>query len=1078
MIEFFLRRPIFAAVCSLIILLAGIVAIPTLPIAQFPKVAPPVVTVTSTYVGASAETVEDSVTTILEEGINGVQGLRYISSQSSNNGTSTITCTFDLERNLDLAATDVQNAIQTVQARLPAEVTAQGITVTKNAGDFVLGMGISSHDSSLTPLVMSNYADLYIKNEIKRVPGVSDVIIFGERKYAMRLWLDPKKLADNGLAATDVQNALSDQNVQVAAGSIGAAPTTGNQPYQISVRALGRLSTPDQFLGLIIKNNPDGGHVYLRDVGRAELGAEDYSNDLRLNGKSAVGLGVQALPSANALDVVKAVRARMAELSEKFPPGMYYEVAFDTTTFVNESIHEVIITLLIAIALVVFVIYIFLQDWRTTLIPAITIPVSLIGTFALMKALGFSINTLTLFGLTLATGLVVDDAIVVIENIARFIQEKKMSPLAGASAAMQEITGAVVATSLVLLAVFVPVAFFPGETGQLYKQFALTIACSITISLFNALTLTPTLSALLLGRAEPPKNRFFEAFNGGVDRLRRWYHASLGGLFRFRLVIVLLFVVALVMTGVLFKSTPTGFTPDEDQGYFIVSLQAPEGSSIDYTERVAKHVEDLIRSHSEVVRVFDVIGFGFSGNGPNKATMFVLLKDWADRPGFMQSIFPLLYGPHGMQGQFSQVPQAQIFAFNPPAISGVGNVGGFQFELEDRGNVGLEKLDGVAHQIIGAAYRNPKLANVYTSFRDDNPQLVVSVDRNKAESLNVPLENVYNTMQIYLGSLYVNDFDYLNRAYRVYIEADAPYRATLKDLQTIYVKSAATSTTPAAIMPLSTLIQSTQSKSAPVITHYNLFRSIELSGQPAQGSGSGDAIAAMNGIAKPLESGNIGHEWSGISLDEITSGGQSVLIFALGILVVFLVLAAQYESWTDPLVILVSVPVAILGALLAVILRDMMAAAFPPIGFVVSDVYAQVGYVMLIGLASKNAILIVEFANQLREQGLDAASAAKQAAETRLRPILMTSFAFILGILPLVIASGAGSASRHSLGTPVLGGMILSTFVNLVLVPVVYVIIVSLRESVRKPRGTHGGPHDGHELTAPAVGGEASPARV
>ncbi|MBD5606877.1 MAG: efflux RND transporter permease subunit, partial [Candidatus Eremiobacteraeota bacterium] len=685
MIEFFLRRPIFAAVCSLIILLAGLVSIPTLPIAQFPKVAPPVVTVTSTYVGASAETVEDSVTTILEQGINGVQGLRYMSSQSSNNGTSTITCTFALERNLDLAATDVQNAIQTVQARLPQEVVAQGITVNKNAGDFVIGMGISSHDAALTPLIMSNYADLYIKNELKRIAGVSDVIIFGERKYAMRLWLDPKRLADNGLAATDVQNALSDQNVQVAAGAIGAPPTNGNQPYQISVRALGRLSTPDQFMNVILKNNPDGGHVYLRDVGRAEIGAEDYSTDLRLNGKSAVGLGVQALPSANALDVSKAVRARLVELSAKFPKGMYYEGAFDTTTFVNESIKEVFITLLIAIALVIFVIYLFLQDWRTTLIPAITIPVSLIGTFALMKGLGFSINTLTLFGLTLATGLVVDDAIVVIENIARFVQEKRMSPLAGASAAMQEITGAVVATSLVLLAVFVPVAFFPGETGQLYKQFALTIVCSIMISLFNALTLTPTLSALLLGRQERPRNRFFVAFNDGVDRMRRYYHSSLGGLLRFRYVIVLLFVGALVMTGILFTSTPTGFTPDEDQGYFIVSLQAPEGSSIDYTERVAKHVEDLIRGHSEVVRVFDVIGFGFSGNGPNKATMFVLLKDWADRPGFIHTIFPLLYGPHGMQGQFSQVTGAQTFAFNPPAISGVGNVGGFQYELEDRG---------------------------------------------------------------------------------------------------------------------------------------------------------------------------------------------------------------------------------------------------------------------------------------------------------------------------------------------------------------------------------------------------------
>jgi HAE1 family hydrophobic/amphiphilic exporter-1 len=1068
-IEFFLRRPIFAAVCSLIILLAGLVSIPTLPIAQFPKVAPPVVTVTSTYVGASAEAVEDSVTTILEEGINGVQGLRYISSQSSNNGTSTITCTFDLERDLDVAATDVQNAIQTVQARLPAEVTAQGITVGKNAGDFVIGMGISSSDASLTPLTMSNYADLYIKNELKRIKGVSDVIIFGERKYAMRLWLDPKKLADNGLAASDVTSALQDQNVQVAAGSIGAPPTVGNQPYQISVRALGRLSTPDQFLSIILKSTPDGGHVYLRDVGRAEIGAEDYTSDLRLNGKSAVGLGVQALPTANALDVSKAVRARMQELKAKFPRGMYYEVAFDSTTFVNESIKEVIVTLLIAIALVVFVIYLFLQDWRTTLIPAITIPVSLIGTFALMKGLGFSINTLTLFGLTLATGLVVDDAIVVIENIARFIQEKKMSPLAGASAAMQEITGAVVATSLVLLAVFVPVAFFPGETGQLYKQFALTIACSITISLFNALTLTPTLSALLLGRSSRPRNRFFVAFNGGIDRLRRWYHGSLGGLLRFRYVIVVLFVGALVMTGVLFTSTPTGFTPDEDQGYFIVSLQAPEGSSIDYTEKVAHHVEDLIRGHSEVVRVFDVIGFGFSGNGPNKATMFVLLKDWADRPGFLHSIFPLLYFPGGMQSQFSKVPQAQVFAFNPPAISGVGNVGGFQYELEDRGNVGLEALNGVAYQFIGAAARNPKLSNVYTSFRIDNPQLTVNVDRAKAQSLNIPLANIFNTMQVYLGSLYVNDFDYLNRSYRVYVQADAPYRATLADLQTIYVRSSS-----GAIMPLSTLITTTQTRSAPVITHYNLFRSIELSGQPAQGQGSGTAIAAMDGLAKQFEHGGISHEWSGISLDEIQSGSQSVLIFGLGILVVFLVLAAQYESWTDPLVILMAVPLAILGALLAVILRDIIAAAIPPVGFVVSDVYAQVGYVMLIGLASKNAILIVEFANQLREQGLDAASAAKQAAETRLRPILMTSFAFILGILPLVFASGAGSSSRHSLGTPVLGGMILSTFLNLVLVPVIYVLVVNIRESGKNRRNRGG---NGTRPNLPATV-EPAPARV
>ena len=1053
MINFFLRRPIFAAVCSLIIVLAGLVTIPTLPIAQFPKVAPPVVTVTSTYTGASAQAVEDSVTTPLEEAINGVQGLRYISSQSSNDGTSTITMTFNLERDLDLAANDVQNAIQTATARLPAEVNQTGVIVGKNAGNFVMGIGFSSHYNATTALTLSNYADLYIKNDLKRIKGVSDVIIFGERKYAMRLWLDPKKLADNGLAATDVQSALLDQNVQVAAGAIGQPPTNGHQPYEYSVRALGRLSTPDEFMNVIVKNNPDGGHVFVRDVGRAELGAEQYSSDLHFEGRSAVGLGIEALPTSNALDVSKQVRAEMDKLAEKFPPGMYYKVAFDSTTFVNESIKEVIITLLIAIALVIFVIFIFLQDWRTTLIPAITIPVSLIGTFALMSVLGFSINTLTLFGLTLATGLVVDDAIVVIENIARFIQEKRMSPLAGAQAAMQEITGAVIATSLVLLAVFIPVAFFPGTTGQLYKQFALTIVCSITLSLFNALTLTPTLSALLLGRSERPRGGFFRWFNGGVERLRSGYHASLGTVLRFRYVVIGLFVAALVITGLLFKSTPTGFTPDEDQGYFIVTVQAPEGTSLDTTEKITQHVEDLIHKRSEVQEIFDVIGFGFTGNGSNKATMFVLLKDWADRPGFAHSVTALLYGPGGLFGQFGQIPTAQIFAFNPPAIQGLGNFGGFQYELQDVGNIGLANLNNVAYGYMGTGAHDPKLKGVFTTFRNDSPQLVVDPDRAKAQSLGVPLQNVFNTMQIYLGSLYVNDFDYLNRTYRVYVQADTPYRSSVSDLQRIYVKS-----TSGAIMPITTLLSSTLQRSAPVITHYNLFRSIELNGQPGQGYGSGDAIAEMERLSHKLEPAGVSHSWSGISLDEIESGSQASLIFVLGIVVVFLVLAAQYESWTDPLVILMSVPLAILGALLAIIGRDLIASVFPPLGFVLSDVYAQVGYVMLIGLASKNAILIVEFANQLREQGLDAATAARKAAETRLRPILMTSFAFILGIVPLVIASGAGSSSRHSLGTPVFGGMILSTFLNLFLVPVIYVVIVNLREGRRaRPSGPSGG---------------------
>ncbi len=1053
MVDFFLRRPIFAAVCSLIVLLAGLVCIPILPVAQFPKVAPPVVTVRASFIGASAQAVEDSVTIPLEEAINGVQGLRYMSSQSSNDGSSTITCTFDLERDLDAAANDVQNAVQTAVARLPAEVTLTGVTVSKNAGNFVMGIGFSSHDPNTTALTLSNYADLYVKNYLKRVKGVSDVIIFGERKYAMRLWLNPKRLADNGLTADDVIAALQGQNVQVAAGAIGRPPTTGNQPYEMSVRAIGRLSSLAQFENLILRATPDGGYVRLSDVGRVELGAEDYSADLRFNGRSAVGFGILSLPTSNALDVSKGVRAELDQLSLKFPRGAYYDIAFDATSFVNESIKEVVKTLVIAIILVILVIYLFLQEWRTTLIPAVTIPVSLIGTFALMQALHFSINTLTLFGLTLATGLVVDDAIVVIENIARFIQEKKMSPFAGAAAAMKEISGAVVASSLVLLAVFVPVAFFPGTTGQLYKQFALTIACSVTISLFNALTLTPTLSYLLLGRSERPKNRFFAQINRLIAWSRHTYHERLSGLFHFKTAVVVLFLAALGFTFFLLSSTPTGFTPDEDQGYLIVTAQAPEGTSIDKMRAITNRIEKIIQQRPDVVNVFDVIGFGFTGNGSNHATMFVLIKPWRDRPGYQHSLAAITYG---LYPDFAQITEAQVFAFTPPAIQGVGNFGGFQYELQDTGNIGLAALNKAAYGYVGLGNRDPNLRAVFTTFRNDSPQLVVDFDRLKAQSLGIPLQSVFDTMQIELGSLYVNDFDYLNRSYRVYVQADAPYRSRIEDLQSIYVRAPS-----GAIVPLSTLVTTHQDRSAPVITHYDLFRSIEINGQPSPGHGSGDAIAAMERIAKKVDPPGVSHEWSGISRDQIESGSQSALIFTLGIIVVFLVLAALYESWAEPFVILLCVPLAMLGALGAMIARDWIAALFPGVGFVLSDVYAQVGYVMLVGLATKNGILIVQFANQLREQGLSAVDAARQAAETRFRPIVMTSLAFILGVVPLVLATGAGSSSRHSLGTPVFGGMILSSVLNLFIVPIFYVIVANLTDR-RRRTGQPGGDGEAH----------------
>ncbi len=1054
MIDFFLRRRIFAAVCSVIIVLAGLICVPLLPIAQFPKIAPPVVTVRAFYTGASAQAVEDSVTIPLEEAINGVQGLRYMSSQSSNDGSTSIVCTFNLERDLDAATNDVQNAVQTAVARLPNEVKLTGITVAKNAGNFVMGIGFSSHDPTTTALTLSNYASLRVKNNLKRISGVSDVIIFGERKYAMRLWINPKSLADNGLTSNDVVSALSEQNVQVAAGSIGGPPTVGNQPYEMSVRAIGRLSAPSDFENIILRATPDGGYVRLRNVGRVELGAEQYATDLHFDGRPAVGFGILALPSANALDVSRAVRAELTRLSPGFPKGAFYEIAFDGTAFVNESIKEVVITLSIAIVLVILVIYLFLQNWRTTLIPAITIPVSLIGTFALMKLLGFSINTLTLFGMTLATGLVVDDAIVVIENIARFIQQKKMEPFAAASAAMKEIAGAVVASSLVLLAVFVPVAFFPGTTGQLYKQFALTIGCSVMISLFNSMTLTPTLSAILLRSEEETKLGFWKAVNRVIAWTRETYHRTLGTIFTYRILVVGGFVAALALTGFLFTSSPTGFTPDEDQGYFIVTVQAPEGTSIDATTKVTKRIEGIISQRSEIRDIFDVIGFGFTGNGSNHATMFMRLKPWADRPGFEHSLTSILYS---LYPQFGQITQAQVFAFSPPSIQGVGNFGGFQFELQDTGSVGLAALSRTAYGYIGLGNRDPNLRAVFTTFRNDSPQLVVQVDRSKAKALGISLGSIFQTMQVDLGSLYVNDFDYLDRSYRVYVQADTPYRNRIESLQNIYLRASS-----GTMVPLASLVQAHQELSAPVITHYDMFRSIEINGQPSPGHGSGDAIASMEKIAKQLNGPGISYEWSGVSREQIEAGLQAALIFSLGLIVVFLVLAALYESWADPFIILMCVPLAILGALIAMLVRNLIAAIFPSVGFVLTDVYAQVGFVMLIGLASKNGILIVEFANQLRAQGLSAVAAAKQAAETRFRPIIMTSLAFILGIVPLVTANGAGSSSRHSLGTPVFGGMILSTVLNLFIVPVFYVIIVNLTERRRYAgRDANGSPGRG-----------------
>jgi len=1057
-IDFFLRRPIFASVFSLVILLLGLISIPTLPIAQFPNIAPPTVTVTAIYQGASAEAVESSVTTPLEEAINGVQGLRYISSTSGSDGTSTITATFNLDRDVDQAANDVQNAVNLSQGRLPNEVKQIGVAVAKNSGTFVAALGVTSTDSRWDQAYLTNYLETNVVNDIKRISGVSNVLVFGERKYAMRLWVDPKRLADQGLTAGDVVTALQAQNVQVAAGAIGAPPTNGHQPYEYSVLATGRLHTTTEFANIVLKTNPDGGFVKVRDVGRVVLGAENYSGSLWFHGKEGVGLGILQLQSGNALAVSQQVRETMDRLALKFPAGVSYRVAFDTSEFVHESIKEVVITLLIAISLVVLVIFLFLQDWRTTLIPTLTIPVSLIGTFFLLKVLGFSINTLTLFGLTLATGLVVDDAIVVIENIARFVQEKGMPPLEGAREAMREITGAVLASSLVLLAVFVPVAFFPGTTGQLYKQFALTIACSITISLFCALTLTPVLSSLLLGRTERKQRGFFRPVNAAINGMRGGYHHALPWVMRRRGYALAVFAVLLAVTGWLYTSTPTAFIPDEDQGFAIGTLQLPEGTSIDTTHKVQREIEDILNAQPEISDVFDVAGFSFTGSGSNKATMFMRLKPWGERPGKDHRL-PAVVGRinYRLFSDFKMHHKDAFAAvFPPPSIPGLGFQAGFAYELEDRANQGLPALEKASKMLIYPAYmmKDPPVANVYTTYRSDKPTILTDVNRARASSLGISLPSIFNTMQVYLGSVYVNDFDLNGKSYRVYVQADTPYRSRVADLQNIYVRNESPLfvngqpvTAPA--IPLTELVDIKQINAPPTITHFNLYRSIEITGAPAPGHGSGEALATMDRFAANLPPG-FATEWSGISREQIEGGSQAAIIFGLGIIFVFLVLSAQYESFADPLIILLAVPLALLGAIGGLLVRH----AF-------SDVFAQVGYVMLIGLASKNAILIVEFSNQLREQGVDTVTAVMRAAETRLRPILMTSIAFVLGVTPLVFATGAGSGARNSLGTAVFGGMILSTILNLFITPVLYVFIAGLEDRFGFGRSKHAGGTNG-----------------
>jgi hydrophobic/amphiphilic exporter-1 (mainly G- bacteria), HAE1 family len=1018
-VDTFIRRPILATVCSLVIVLAGALAIPNMPIAWYPEVAPPTVAVTAIYTGANAETVETAVTTPLEQAINGVEGMLYMASSSTNSGVASITITFDVTRDPDIAAVDVQNRVNQAIGRLPAEVRQIGVTVQKVSSNFVSAAAVYAPGGEYSPLFLSNYIDVFIKDVLKRVPGVADVQIFGERKYSMRIWLDPVRLAARQLTAGDVVSALREQNVNVAAGSVGDSPARAGQTYQISVRAAGRLRDESEFENVIVKAARDGTLVRLSDVGSVELGAETYSSLLRFQGLDAVGFAVVALPTANALEIQRGVTSEMARLAKAFPPGLKYNIAFDTTTVVRESISEVIQTLAIAVGLVVLVMFLFLQSWRATLIPALTMPVSLIGAFAFVHLLDFSINTLTLFAIVLATGIVVDDAIVVIENVERHIQDYGKSPMQAASDAMREVFGAVIATALVLIAVFVPVAFFPGTTGRLYQQFALTIAFSVAISAFNALTLTPALSALLLRHGGT--GWFFGPIEHGIRAATDVYGRSLRGLMRVRWAVAVVFAGLLWLTYFVYGRVPGAFVPEEDAGYFISIVQAPPGASLEYTTNVAKEAEKIMLSVPEVESVFSILGFSFAGAAPNQGLIFTLLKPFEERElpeERVQALLPRLRGPlFGIQGGI-------VFPVAPPGIN-IGNTGGFTFEVLDQAGNDIQGLGTAVGALLAASQQSTRVAGLFSSFTANDPQLAVDIDREKAQTLGLPISEITSALQIYLGSAYVNDFDFNNRAYRVYVQADKAYRSTPRDLGQYYVR-----TTTDQMVPLANVVRVRETTGPQVISHFNGSRSAQITGAPSPGTSSGQALAEMERLGEAALPQGFTYAWSGISLEEIKAGGQSAAIFAIAMLLVYLTLAAQYESLILPFIVLLGVPLAVLGALSAQWARGLQ-----------NDLYCQIGLVMLIGLAAKNSILIVEFAEQLRGKGLSVIDAAIESARIRLRPILMTSLAFVLGVMPLVFATGAGQEGRHSVGTAVAGGMLFATFLNIMFIPILYVLV-------------------------------------
>jgi multidrug efflux pump len=1034
--HFFIDRPIFAMALSAVIVLAGAVAYFTLPVAQYPDIAPPTVQIQASYPGADPKVLADTVATPIEEQVNGVENMLYMSSQMTSNGSVTITVTFSLGTNIDTAQVLVQNRVSIALPRLPQEVQALGVTTQKQSPNLIMVVHLLSPDNTYGQEYVSNYALIQVKDPLSRSYGVGNVQIFGERDYSMRVWLDPNRMYARGLTVTDVISAIQSQNVQVAAGQLGAPPAPKGTAFTLTINTLGRLITPDQFKQIIVKRGSNGQIVYLADVADVELGAQDYSTTSSLDGKPAVALGIFQLPGSNALATSKGVRERMKELSAFFPPGLEYRIVYDPTQFVQESINEVYRTLFEAVVLVLIVVLIFLQNWRATIIPLLAVPVSLIGTFAVMAALGLSLNNLSLFGLVLAIGIVVDDAIVVVENVERNLEEG-LEPKAATRKAMDEVGGAVVAIAVVLSAVFIPTAFISGITGQFYRQFALTIAVSTLISAFNSLTLSPALAALLLKEKGAKKDFFaraldfvlgwfFRGFNRVFSATTTGYSRIVSRLLRLAAVVLIIYLGLLFLTGLGFQAVPGGFIPTQDQGYLIILGQLPDGASLQRTEAVLAQVSRIVRKIPGVEHTVEIGGFsGLDGTTrSNACTVFATLQPFEERQNDPARSGTAILS--GIRRQVNQIPDAFVLAFPPPPVQGIGNAGGFKLQLEDRRSAGLAALYTTTNAVIARASQQPGLTGFFTSYRYNVPQIYLDIDRKKAETLDVPMNSVFSTLQTYLGSSYINDFNFLGRVYQVNAEAQPQFRDRVNNIRQLYTRNNS-----GGMVPLGTLLSVREIVGPDKMMHYNLYPSADINGALLPGVSSGQAIQMMDQICRETLPPQFGFEWTELSLQQILAGNSAVYIFPLCVLFVFLVLAALYESWALPVSIILIVPMCLLAAITGVFLRQMD-----------NNIFTQIGFVVLVGLACKNAILIIEFAREEMSRGQDRFTAATDAARLRLRPILMTSFAFTFGVLPLVIATGAGAEMRQALGTAVFAGMIGVTLFGIFLTPVFFSVIM------------------------------------